>query len=216
MTGKPDILLPTAYFPPVSYFVYLIKSSNALMEQMETYPRQTYRNRCEIMTSAGRLNLVIPVSRHAGNHTLTRDIEISYREPWNRHHWKSITTAYRSSPYFNYYADIIQPLFESKETSLLIHNLWILSIISKILKIKVSTGFTEDYIKQPEAMIDLRGAMKPGRQQQSLSFPAYPQVFRHISGFEADLSILDLLFNLGPETGKYLEMMPDFETFNLD
>jgi hypothetical protein len=205
MTGKPDILLPTAYFPPVSYFVYLVKSSKALIEQMETYPRQTYRNRCEIMTSAGRLNLVVPVSRPGGNHTLTRDTEISYREPWNRHHWKSITTAYRSSPYFNYYSDIIQPLFESKETSLLINNLGIQSIICKILKIKTSIGFTEDYIKQPEAVIDLRGAMKPGKQQQNLSFPSYPQVFSHISGFEADLSILDLLFNLGPETCQYLE-----------
>lgn len=205
MNSVSNILLPTAYFPPISYFASLVHSESILIEQMESFPKQTFRNRCEILTSSGRLNLVVPVSKPNGNHTLTKDIRISYREPWNKHHWKSIQTAYRSSPYFNYYADILQPLFESKETSLLQHNQEILSVLSKILKLKLSVTFTEDYLRQPANTTDLRFEMTPKKSRPGVAFPDYPQVFSHISGFVANLSILDLLFNMGPETGKYLE-----------
>jgi hypothetical protein len=199
------VLLPTAYFPPVSYFVHLANCDRVFIEQMETYPKQTYRNRCEIMTSAGKLSLVVPVSKPFGNHTLTKDVEISYREPWNQHHWKSITTAYRSSPYFTFYSDLFQPLFESRETSLLKLNREILDLVCKIVKLDVTIENTTDYIKAPEGILDLRKEMTPKKQHNGINFPEYPQVFSHISGFEADLSILDLLFNMGPETGRYLK-----------
>jgi len=204
MINPTNILLPTSYFPPLSYFVHIIRSNKVFIEQMETYPKQTYRNRCEIMTSGGKLNLIIPVTKPNGNHTITRDIEISYREPWQHNHWKSIQTAYSSSPYFNYYADIIQPLFDSKETSLIAHNQKILSVINKITGIKPSLALTGDYIKQSKEFIDLRSEISPGKQQSGMSYPEYPQVFSHIFGFVKDVSILDLLFNLGPETPSYL------------
>jgi len=205
MNNPGHILLPTAYFPPVSYFVHLISNPVIHIEQMETFPRQTYRNRCEILTAAGKLNLIVPVYKPDGNHTLTRDVEISYREPWNHLHLKSIQTAYRSSPYFNYYEDIIQPLFESGESSLLSHNLEILSVISKILRLELSIGFTGDYIKHPADKFDLRAEMKPKKSRPGIALQEYPQVFSHKFGFIADLSILDLLFNMGPEAGRYLE-----------
>ena len=205
MNNPGHILLPTAYFPPVSYFVHLVKNPVIYIEQMETFPKQTYRNRCEIMTAAGKSNLIVPVTKPHGNHTMTRDIEICYREPWDQHHLKTIQTAYRSSPYFNYYSDIIQPLFEPKETSLLLHNQEILSVISKILRLKLSSQLTGDYIILPTYMSDLRSEMIPKKRRSANSFPEYPQVFSHKFGFIADLSILDLLFNMGPEAGRYLE-----------
>ena len=161
------------------------------------------------MTSSGKLNLVVPVSKPGGNHTLTKDIEISYRQLWNRHHWKSIQSAYRSSPYFNYYADSIQPLFQSKETMLLAHNREILSVISKILKLKLSVTFTDDYLKQPANALDLRSEMTPKKTWTGMSFPEYPQVFSHKAGFMENLSILDLLFNLGPDSNDYLSLFKD-------
>jgi hypothetical protein len=205
MVNAANILLPTAYFPPMSYFVYLIQNEKALIEQMETYPKQTYRNRCEIMTSAGKLALVVPVIKPNGNHTLTKDIEICYREPWQQHHWKSIQTAYRSSPYFNYYSDILQPLFEESETSLIIHNQKVLSSICSIIGIDLSLTFTEDYIKIPVDFIDLRKEMTPKKQRTGISFPEYPQVFGHKFGYIEDLSVLDLLLNLGPDVNRYLQ-----------
>ena len=198
-----NVLLPTAYFPPVSYFASLFSSNHALIEACETFPKQTYRNRCEILTSSGRQNLVVPVSKPYGNHTLTRDVLISYREPWHQHHWKSITTAYRSSPYFYYYADLLHPLFNRMESSLLIHNQNILIALIKILGIRPEISLTVDYSKIADGCNDLRTTMKPGRKEPGI-FPEYPQVFSHLTGFIPDLSILDLIFNLGPASGDYL------------
>lgn len=196
-------LLPTSYFPPVSYFIYLLHFEKILAEQMETYPKQTYRNRCEIMTSAGKLNLIVPVSKPDGNHTLTRDIEISYREHWQQHHWKSILSAYRSSPYFNYYADLLHPLFIKKEKSLFNLNQNILTAISQIIGIKPEIGVTSDYIHEPEGVTDLRRDWKPGKKIEII-LPEYPQVFSHLHGFMPNLSILDLIANTGPDTKEYL------------
>jgi hypothetical protein len=178
-----------------------------MIEQMETFPKQTFRNRCQILTSSGRLNLVVPVSKPNGNHTLTRDIEINYREPWNHHHWKSIQTAYRSSPYFTYYADIFQPLFASRETSLAEHNRVILSVLCKILNLNLSVTFTDDYFKQPANVLDLRYEMTSKKPRTGMPFPDYPQVFSYKSSFTEDLSILDLIFNLGPDARKYISKL---------
>jgi hypothetical protein len=203
MSGS--ILLPTAYFPPISYFAYIVKYNKLFIEQMETYPKQTYRNRCEIMTSAGRLNLVVPVKKIYGNHTMTRDIGITYREPWHRHHWKSLQTAYHSSPYFNYYADYLKLFFETDEVSLLNHNTVILRRLLRLLKMDRQLSFSYDYEKDPEGVADLRLQFKPGKKSECVAFTAYPQVFSHDTGFMEDLSVLDLIFNLGPEAKNYIE-----------
>lgn len=205
MTISGNILLPTAYFPPIQYFVEIIRSKTIFIEQMETFPKQTYRTRCEIMTAGGRASLIVPVSKPQGNHTMTRDIEICFREPWQQHQWKSIQTAYRSAPYFNYYADIIQPIFESRETSLLTHNQNILAAITGLIGIDPTVEFTQDYIKKPENIIDLRSELSPKKHRAFYEFKAYPQVFGHIYGFIGGLSILDLLFNIGPDSVQYLK-----------
>jgi hypothetical protein len=204
MFGSEKILLPSAYFAPISYMALVAQKQEIFIEQMETFPRQTYRNRCEILTSAGKLKLVIPVSKPNGNHTITRNIEISYREPWQQHHWKSMQSAYRSSPYFNYYSDILQPIFEEREKLLIDLNQKALSTICRIIGINLSLSFTDDYIKNPENVSDLRSEFTPKRKGIVKIFPEYPQVFSHKSGFMKNLSVLDLIFNLGPEAKGYL------------
>jgi len=203
MENYSDILLPTAYFPPVSYFAYLLHHPSVRIEQWETYPKQTYRNRCEIMTSSGKMNLVVPVIKANGNNTMTRDMEICYREPWQYHNWKSIRTAYLSSPYFNYYADIFHPLFTLNERTLIRLNGEILALVLQIIGIEADLTLTSDFIKNPEGCFDLRSLMKPSHQHEIMT-PEYPQVFSHLHGFINNLSILDLIFNLGPDSKDYL------------
>jgi hypothetical protein len=203
MAGSATVLLSTSYFPPISYMAILAKHKDIIIEQMETYPKQTYRNRCEIMTSSGKLDLIVPVSKPSGNHTITKYVEISYREAWKQHHWKSIRTAYRSSPYFNYYADLIHPLFITKDKYLIELNFKVLTLLNKIIGINTTFSFTEDYIKDNEGIMDLRMKMKPGKMVVS-DLKEYPQVFSHKSGFIKDLSVLDLIFNIGPESKGYL------------
>jgi hypothetical protein len=162
------------------------------------------------MTVAGKYSLVVPVIKPQGNHTMTKDIEICYRESWQQQHWKTLQSAYRSSPYFAYYADIIQPLFETRETHMVTHNQQVLLTIARLTGMDLSVNFTKDYEKHPEGLLDLRKEISPKKHQSFISFPEYPQVFSHLTGFKADLSMLDLLFNLGPEAGGYLKsLIPD-------
>jgi hypothetical protein len=205
MTDKDKILLPTAYFPPLSYFACLIRIEHAEIEQMETFPKQTIRNRFEIMTAAGKAKLIVPITRPHGNHTLTKDIEICYREPWREQHWKTLQTAYSSSPFFSYYADIIHPLFESEETMLIKHNLSILQTVNSLIGTDLSVELTRDYLKMPLEGPDYRKQFSSKSKLPLIEFPHYPQVFEHKYGFMPNLSILDLLFNLGPEAGRYIE-----------
>ena len=207
MTIFGNILLPTAYFPPVSYFVLLLRHNAIYIEQMETFPKQTYRNRCEIMTASGKAKLIVPISKPYGNHTLTRDIEISYREPWREQHWKALLSAYSSSPFFSYYADMVQPLFTFRETNLLNHNQGILQVVCGLIGIDPRVELTKDYIKEPLELSDYRKKFSPKNKLQVVEFPRYPQVFEHKYGFIPDLSILDVLFNLGPEVQRYLEKL---------
>ncbi|MCK9400019.1 MAG: WbqC family protein [Bacteroidales bacterium] len=205
MTITGDILLPTAYFPPISYFVHMIRSKVIYIEQMETFTKQTFRNRCEIMTASGKSSLVVPVTKPQGNHTMTKQVEICYREHWQEQHWKTLQTGYRSSPFFNYYTDILEQLFETQETSLINNNHNILKTISALLGIDLNIQFTQDYEKKPGSMLDLRSAISPKKYQPFNQFPKYPQVFDYKYGFVPNLSILDLLFNMGPEAGRYLD-----------
>jgi hypothetical protein len=206
MISAGDILLPTAYFPPVVYFAFLSRNKEIHIEQMETFPKQTFRNRCEIMTDQGKACMVVPVTKPQGNHTLTKNIEICYREPWNRSHWKTLQAGYSSSPFFDYYADTIQVLFESHEAFLVNHNQTILKAISGLIGMQASVKYTDNFEKKPEGMLDLRSGISPKKNFITrIEFPEYPQVFRHKHGFMPNLSILDLLFNVGPEAGSYLE-----------
>jgi hypothetical protein len=202
MTG--DILLPTAYFPPVSWFTHMIRNHAVFIEIEETFPKQTYRNRCEIMTASGKANLIVPVTKPQGNHTITGNIEICYRESWQEQQWKTIQSAYRSSPFFSYYADIIHPLFESREMLLVKQNHVILKTICSLIGIDPSVEFTKGYIKEQQNMSDLRTNFSPKTNRPITEFPRYPQVFEHKHGFIPNLSILDLLFNAGTDARGYL------------
>lgn len=196
------ILLPIFYLPPVSWFsVFLHQDSEVVFEQYENFPKQTYRNRANIYGANGKLSLIIPI--HHNGKRAVKDIEISYTENWQHLHWKSIKNAYQSSPYFEFYEDHLKQIFDSEEKSLIKFNLRALEIILKLLKTEKAYSLNDEYARNP-AEINYREKFS-AKQPSEFEMEEYYQTFSDKLGFLADLSILDLLCNRGPESLTYIQ-----------
>lgn len=203
-----QLLLPTAGMPPLEYFLYLISAEVAWVELHETYPKQTWRNRSTIMTANGPLDLVIPVSRPDGNQTITRDVVISDHEKWHKAHWRAISSAYKSTPYFLFYGDLLEPFFKTPpQGPLWEFNKKLLGSLLSAIGISTEMRETTSY-KKIVTCLDLRDEMTPKlhrrRQPVPREWPEYYQVFSDRHGFIPNMSIIDLLFHLGPDTKSYL------------
>jgi len=197
-----NVLLPVFYLPPISWFsVFLNPENEIVFEQFESFPKQTYRNRANIYGANGKLSLIIPIA-HNGKREF-KDIEISYREHWQNLHWKSIKTAYQSSPYFEFYEDKLKKIFEIKEKSLLDFNLKALEIIQQILKTEKAYSLNTEYIKNPDE-INFREKFS-AKNPSEFEMEEYYQTFSDKLGFLKDLSILDLICNKGPESLTYIK-----------
>lgn len=196
------ILLPIFYLPPISWFSVFMNPENEIsFEQFENFPKQTYRNRTAIYGANGKLALIIPI-KHTGKREF-RDTEISYVEDWQKLHWKSIKTAYQSTPYFEYYEDKLKTIFEVKVNSLMEFNLKALGIILAILKTEKRYELTTEYFRNPDAE-DFREKFS-AKSESEYEMPEYYQSFSDKNGFIKDLSILDLICNIGPETLTYIK-----------
>jgi hypothetical protein len=205
MMSEKSVLLSTAYLPPVSWFSLLLKHPT-LIEQHETYQRQSYRNRCIIYSERGILPLSIPVNQPHGHHTRITEIKIYNGEKWYLNHWRAIQSAYESSPYFLYYEDDLKPFFSGEHKNLFVFNTQFIEKICSLIAIEPRYHFTEYFENNPSDKLDYREAISPKRSSLA-TFPEYMQVFADRHGFIADLSILDLLFNMGPESKQYLEQI---------
>jgi len=209
-TRSLHILLPTAYLPPVEYFAWILSANRVSIEVHETYPKQTWRNRCRIAAANAPLNLSIPVEKPLGNHTPTGLITLSRHASWQRQHWKSIVSAYSKSAFFMYYSDLLEPFFSNKPPVRLFEwNSLLLNAMLRELEINTDIGITEVYTEAPEGIMNLRDVLSPKyrdvhRPVQEV-FPPYFQGFSEKYGFVPNLSIIDLLFNLGPDTKEYLQ-----------
>lgn len=201
------VLLPAACFPPISWYACINAGHPVVIEQWETFPKQTVRNRFEIVTADGKSALVVPVTRPNGNRTLTCEALISYREPWQRHHWRTLTAAYRSSPFFSFYEDRLSDLFRKQYEKLLDFNLNVIDTLNGLMAINPEISLSSDYSRDGDGYTDLRGDYRRGMTGPKIYYPAYPQVFNHKHGFTSGLSVLDLLFNLGPEARGYLKSL---------
>ncbi len=200
-------LFSTAYFPPTIYFALLTTYSTVTIEQYETYPKQTYRNRALILSANGVLPLSIPVIRPQGNHTPIGEITISYKESWFIKHWRAIESAYNSSPFFLYYKDEIENILFNPYPKLLDLNTELLRFFIKKLRISTSIEFSKDFAPIANQPNDFRYVLSPKTSYSSIVFPEYYQVFEDRYGFQSNLSILDVLFNLGPEAGNYIKQI---------
>lgn len=210
----PSLLLSTSYLPPVEYFAFIMRNGAATIEVQETYPKQTYRNRCHIATSGGLLALTVPVIKTNGNHTRTDEATISYHLPWNRTHWRSMEAAYNTSPYFLYYRDALEPIYYQHFSKLIDLNMRFLETMLDLLKIQVPVSFSTTYIPHESAKDDFRFDIHPKKPPclcPAIKFPHYTQVFDEQWGFLPNLSIVDLLFNMGPDAHDYLQQLSFYD-----
>ena len=201
------ILLSSAYFAPVHFYARFLYHSKVYIEQYEHFSKQTYRNRCVIFGGNGPISLVVPVVKGRGPKTLMKDVQISYDTEWQRNHWQTIVSAYNSSPYFEYYQDELEPYFNKKFKYLMDYNQKIHQTICDFLEIEDHSEFTEDFEKVPLGTLNFRELISPKNKKnhdpdfQPLS---YTQVFGEKFDFIPNLSVLDLLFNEGPNAYTFL------------
>ena len=202
MPGR-KLLLSTAYFGPVHYYARYLKHGEILIEQFEHFNKQTYRNRCIILGANGPLSLVVPVVKGRDKKIIINELKISYDENWQYNHWRSIFSAYNSSPFFEYYKDELFYFFNKRWKFLLDLNLEIHESICKLLEIENKAILTKSFVNNHESTYILRDIISP--KNKTVNDPAfhpaeYTQVFSEKFGFVPNLSILDLLFNEGPNS----------------
>ncbi len=200
-----QIILSSAAFPTISYLKAIVLSEHATIEQFENYIKQTYRNRYVIYAANGLLSLSIPVILATNKKIRIKDVRIDYDSNWQKQHFKTIESAYRSSPFFEYLIDDFHTFFNEKYQFLFDFNTKVLNIVLNILEVDKKIDLTVDFENIPTGKIDLRSAIHPKKVSiYKDRLKPYPQVFKDKSGFKADLSCLDLLFNLGSEAYSYL------------
>ncbi|HIA36387.1 MAG TPA: hypothetical protein EYN89_06515 [Flavobacteriales bacterium] len=198
------VLLPHTYLGPIQYYVLLAKNESVRIENHEHFIKQTYRNRSVIYGANGRLNLIVPTV-HEGERRAMKTVKISYHEGWQKLHWKSLESSYRSSPFFEYYEDDLAPLINKKHTYLIDLNMALLNFLLQELDIGVKLSFTDSYCENMEGLSDQRSVFAPSLDtDKELNLERYQQVFESRHKFIPNLSILDLLFNLGPAAKGYL------------
>jgi hypothetical protein len=195
--------LSSAYFAPVQYFCAVASCEQVFIEAHEHYLKQTYRTRCEILGANGVLQLSAPVEKVRGEKMPIRDVRIDYRLPWQRAHWRSLVAAYSASPFFMHYADDIEPFFRRREAFLFDLNMAITRLMCDLVGICAEILPTDAYRKTVADAVDLRQSISPKnpawKRDSAFAAAKYYQVFSKKFGFVPYLSILDLLFNEGPE-----------------
>lgn len=195
-------VLPISYFGPVDYFLVLAQHEEVQLENWEHFVKQSCRNRCAIYGANGRLVLSIPLNRKRREKTGIQEVQINYDADWQSLHWKSIASAYRSSPFFEYYEDQFAPLFLQKWDTLYALNQEILNLLIKLIGLSTKISTTGKFEKNYS--LDYRYVFKGGLSSV-VNTTRYIQVFEEKCGFLPNLSILDLLFNQGPQTLTYLK-----------
>ena len=200
------IYLSSAYLAPIQYYTRLLSGDAVFIEKCDSYIKQTYRNRCTILSANGAMPLSIPVEHNKSEKTLTRDIRISEHGNWQHLHWNAIVSAYNSTPFFEYYRDDFYPFYHKKYTFLYDLNEELRYLICNLLDIDTNhIRYTDEYKTLfNESDKDLRDVIHPKKDwaQNDLDFTSisYYQIFASKFGFTPNLSIIDLLFNMGNES----------------
>ena len=198
-------ILPLFYLPPVGYFSLLQKlGEDFLIEKHEHLAKQTYRNRASIYSPNGKLDITVPVVKGAKTHTKMKDVRISYDFKWQRLHWLSLESCYRSSAYFEFYEDELSRFYTNKFEFLFDYNFELLEWLNKKLKLNKNFGVTGEYFDDIKPELDFRLIMNPKKQEDIVNNKSYYQVFEDKHQFLPNLSIVDLLFNQGPQARLYL------------
>jgi hypothetical protein len=197
------ILISTAYLPPIEYFSLIHNADEVLIEREENYLKQTYRNRCYMLTAHGIQTLTVPVYLGSFHKTPVKNIRIDYSKRWQQVHLRAISTSYRSSPFFEFYFEEIEKIIQKNPEFLIDLNTGLTEVIIKILGLKRSISYTSFFMPTGTADYDFRYNITP-KKKFGFVTKKYTQVFNHNLGFVPCLSIIDLMFNMGPEAVNYL------------
>ena len=197
-----EVFLSTAYLAPVSYYSVLQLYDKTVIERHCNYIKQTYRNRCIIASTNGLLPLSIPIEKPETLKAQTKDIRIAQHGNWQHLHWNAIISAYNSSPFFEYYEDDFRPFYEKPFHFLFDFNEELRVLICDLLDIEPIVSYSEEYL--PQQTFDFRELIHPKKEFISslpdITCKPYYQVFQQKYGFQPNLSVIDLLFNMGPES----------------
>ncbi|MBW8243193.1 WbqC family protein [Muricauda oceani] len=199
------IIVHPTYFPSIATFAAIVQHE-VIWEAHDNFQKQTYRNRCYISTDKGKHMLNIPITHVGGKegHQKYVDVRTENSYNWKKEHWRTLETAYRTSPFFEFYEDEIRPLYEGNDDSLYDFNLKTIEAVAGCIQMGIPTEKTEKYEVSPETLFDARFLVE-AKKEKDWGIEQYTQVFEERHGFIANLSILDLLFNEGTNTLSYLK-----------
>lgn len=198
-----NCLIHPTYFPNVAHVAMMVKSDVVYFEVCDNYQKQSHRNRTEIYGANGKLALTVPVSYTQKNRQLYKDVKIANEDNWQQQHIKSLQSAYSMSPFFEFYIDDLMPLFENRFDYILDFNLHCFEVLLDMLQLNIISKPTLCFEKEPINKIDYRQLVKRNFEVNTLQ--PYTQVFTEKHGFISNLSVLDLIFNEGPNTELYLK-----------
>ena len=201
-----QLLLSTTYFGPIQWYQKLYRAESVQIERWESFQKQTYRNRCVIATTNGPQALTVPIERQFTINCI-KDIRISDHGNWRHLHWNALQSAYGESPFFDYYVDDLRPFYEQRFAFLLDFNMQMTAKLCELLDITPNISLSEEYVKDVESGVDdFREVIRPKHPMPDADFipKPYYQVYAQRHGFIPNLSILDLLFNMGNEALFYL------------
>ena len=188
-----------AYLPNIHYMAWVVSQIEIVMVTNKPYQKQTFRNRSEIYGANGKLKLTIPIIHSKEKERqIDETVIIHYENSWQKKHWKSLENAYRSSPFFEFYEDDLYPFYHQKFEKLMDYNIKLIKMVLHLLNSEVKLHFNEETDDDFDDLIIAKHGLKK-------KTPLYQQVFQFKHGFISNLSILDLLFNLGPQSLEYLK-----------
>ncbi|MBN1924362.1 MAG: WbqC family protein [Prolixibacteraceae bacterium] len=208
------VILSTAYLGPVIYYSAMHNARNVLIEQYDSYIKQTYRNRCTILAANGPQNLVVPVVKTSGQKQMVKDVKIDYSTRWQANHWRSIFSAYNSSPFFQYYCDQLHEFYKNKWKFLIDFNTELMLLMIDELGIECNYALSSSFVKEYSDVSDFRKILTPKTAYRNYGLDyspvEYSQTFSERFGFVPNLSIIDLLFNTGPGAEEILKKQAIF------
>lgn len=204
--SRPPVILPIVYGGTSLYYAAYLQAAEVRLEQVEHFEKQTWRNRCRILTANGAQDLIVPLRREGRSRTPMKELRIAYDHPWQALHWKALTSAYNCAPYFEFFEDRFRPLFEERYEKLVDLDLAFHQAVLDSFGLSPRHELTERYEKEVAPFVDLRHTLHaiPGEKAKSAGegdldvTGPYPQVFDERFGFVPGLSVVDLLFNEGP------------------
>ncbi len=200
MSNRPKTILPTAYWPPVGYLYLLYSQSDTMLEACENYQKKSIRNKCTIITGNGVKTLSVPLVKGKHSKTKIREVKIAYHDDWQQKHLETLNAAYSNAPYYTYYIDSIQSLIGNEETYLY------------DLNTKILNWITQTFVNDKLGKIHLTQRFEAVNTHKFSSTAHYCQVYEDRHGFiRENVSILDLIFNVGYEIPLYFDNWSNFE-----